>query len=226
MRTVLYTFAVFLGILLSFHLVAADECGQTPTDNCTISTSTTFTPGNYQVENITIIANDTVVDCNGASFTHVYGILFNVAGTTGVTIQNNPFEGVVLPILINNAVTGYSLSPEFPNHQIINNTLIGSVSGGIQIIKAANNYIADNLIDGSGAPNYNGIWLVSANNILERNTLHMAKLNLDRALGWNSTNATITENNITDVYRAIQLETGSHGAVIQDNSLENVGLGV
>ena len=89
MRTLPFIFAFLLVFSLTLHVVSAVECGQTPTDHCTISASTTFTPGNYQVENITIIANDTLVDCNGASFSKPGAIpLFQVRGTEGVTIKN------------------------------------------------------------------------------------------------------------------------------------------
>ena len=181
MRTLLFACAIFLGFFLSFSIVAADECGQTPTDHCTISTSTTFTPGNYQVENITIIANDTVVDCNSASFTHVDGILFNVGGTRGVTIKNcyasdygrvitnEPSISLRLPVeqltISDNVFTGL---PGYAIYLINAPTL--ATANYVLLNPFPNHQIMNNTITGSGA----GILIDRTNNsIISDNTLEI-----------------------------------------------------
>ena len=89
MKNILTSIAFLLGFFLALPFLFAAECGQTPTSHCTLSVSTTFAPGTYaEVENLTVIANRTVVDCNGAVFTSTTGqSLFHVGGTQGGTIK-------------------------------------------------------------------------------------------------------------------------------------------
>src|SRR3989344_3863737 len=106
MRILSLSLGILLGFFLAFVAVSAVECGQTPTDHCTISQDTTFTPGVYQVENITIIANNTLVDCSGAelqdkTYARARGV-FHVGGTKDVTIKNCTMKGSTFAAISNN----------------------------------------------------------------------------------------------------------------------------
>ncbi len=96
---------IFLGFFLAFTFVSAAECGKTPTDHCTISQDTTFTPGVYQVENLTFVVNSTTLDCNGARLIdkNLGRPLIQVGGTKDITIKNCYFTNY-----------GYAVSNEQP----------------------------------------------------------------------------------------------------------------
>ena len=86
-----------LSVLLFLPFVVAEvnaiECGANPTPDCTISTSTTFNTGLHTAHNMTVVANDITVDCNGAILKpQTPGKdMFYVGGTSGVTITNCVF---------------------------------------------------------------------------------------------------------------------------------------
>ncbi|GEM_PF-3513192 len=252
MKSLAYVLGILLGFFLAFHIAVADECGQTPTDHCTISQSTTFTPGVYTVENITIIANDTVVDCNGAVFDRIDATVFRVGGTQGVTIKNCRVTSgttavtnrLASPGEIYTAVEQLTVSDNifeggniqvYLNNNIINYTpsnvfpnhqIINNTftdGGGIYLISINNSIIRDNAIENAFPPDYEGIVFDrSANNIVENNNLSSAKIHILT----NSPNTTIQSNTISDVYLAMQLDLGSDGTFVRRNVVTRVGQGM
>ncbi|MDP1694391.1 MAG: NosD domain-containing protein, partial [Candidatus Woesearchaeota archaeon] len=236
MRNLLFAFAVFLGILLSFHLVAAVECGQTPTDHCTISTSTTFTPGTYQVENLTIIANDTVIDCNGAQFNKLNALLFVVDATEGVTIQNCYMSGYA------RAITGGSNSvPPFPSvlTLTVRDNIFDSVWTAVYLIgrRTVNNtrpadpfpniQIVNNTITNA----VSAIKLINEdNNIITDNTIQVITQasNFEAIVLAGSSNSLLLRNTIDGGKIRIQRDAGKNAtnATIEENVISDSPLAI
>ncbi|HLC72554.1 MAG TPA: NosD domain-containing protein [Candidatus Nanoarchaeia archaeon] len=171
MRSLFILVGIFLGFFLAFTSVSAAECRSTPTDHCTISQSITFTLGSYRVENITLIGNNVDVDCNGATFEHIDGILFNVGGTTGATIHNCQASGYGRVIANYDESTLRAVPVE--TLTVRDNIFSGLPSIAIDLnnqITYANNYsinnpypnvqIINNSITGAGA----GVYITSINN--------------------------------------------------------------
>ncbi len=251
MKVLAYSLGIFLGFFLALTIVSAAECGQRPTDHCTISQNTAFTPGIYQVENITVAANDVVVNCRGAIFNKVDAIVFRVGNTRGVTIKNcsiiggravtnevssgtytpveqltvtdNIFEGGNIPVYLSNHIANYTPSNVFPNQQIISNTFISTGVGGVYLLFMNNSVVRDNIMRDMLPPNYEGIVFDrSANNIVDNNNLSSAKIHLLT----DSQNITIQDNVISNVYLAMELSERSEGAVISRNIVTGVDQGM
>ena len=73
---------VLVSLILYALSVSAVECGSTPTDGCTVTVNTVFTPGTYNLPNgITVGANDVVLDCN-------YAVLVGDTTHIGITINS------------------------------------------------------------------------------------------------------------------------------------------
>ena len=90
-RQIFLIYFVLLYLLIITLDVSAAECGATPTNGCTISQSTTFNPGTYNLPGgIVIIRSNLVLDCNNAVLD---------GGTTtssGITIMQTATKNLVI----------------------------------------------------------------------------------------------------------------------------------
>lgn len=174
MKILAFALGIVLSLLLYAHSGSAVECGPTPTDHCIISQSTTFTPGNYQTENISIVGNNIDVDCNGAVFNHVDSILFNVAGTTRVTIHNchasaygrvitnEPPGDVTLQVPVEELTIRDNEFTSLPSIAISLNNLV-TYTGNYHLNNAYPNLqIINNTLTGTGS----GVYITKINNTL------------------------------------------------------------
>src|SRR3989344_3290206 len=67
-RLILIFVSVLFFVINSISLVSAVECGSVPSNGCTVSQSTTFQLGTYNLPSgISIVSNNVVLDCNGAT---------------------------------------------------------------------------------------------------------------------------------------------------------------
>lgn len=88
-------FAIIALAFFLVPLVGAVECGSTPTSSCTVSGSTTFSPGTYALTEGIYIMNDAVtLDCNGATLRgQGSGIGIDLQGHDGVIVKNCNVDG-------------------------------------------------------------------------------------------------------------------------------------
>ncbi len=143
----------------------ASECGSVPTDGCSITTSTTFTPGIYNLPSGMKIygASNIVLDCNGA--------ILNGAGYSGSngmftydTTMPLPLANVTIKnCIIKNYDVGVYLA-NANNFLIQNNTFDSDLGQGIYIASGCNINITKNNFNnirngsrGSGIEFTNGV---------------------------------------------------------------------
>jgi parallel beta-helix repeat protein len=122
------------------------ECGSVPTDGCTITVSTTFTAGVYQLPNgIAVLANNIILDCNNAQL--------QGSQSTGLGIYVNSTNVTIRNCLISN----YSYAIDFANginitkNRFMNNVNAINVGNG-NVSISWNNFTANKIY---------GLWLVS-----------------------------------------------------------------
>ncbi|MBI1972935.1 right-handed parallel beta-helix repeat-containing protein [Candidatus Woesearchaeota archaeon] len=162
-----------------------------------------FIPGirNPPVEHITIRDN-----------------IFSNSGNWAIRFDNKP------PTVSNTTVF------QEGNHEIMNNTIVGSYRGMALLHGNDNSKILDNNISING--DY-GIQLAgSSNNVIEGNVVEATAqvtpgtVYVLRDAGRDATNTTIRLNKIQTSYRAINLEQGSDDALVEFNQIEDVDLGI
>jgi hypothetical protein len=139
---------IFVLLFLSICLVgigSSAECGTTPTEGCTISTSTTFDLATYLLNGsssgvIRPTASNLIINCNGATFTGnrsdsptYNGRFINLNGKNNITLIN---------CNINNYLYGvYSNSVE--NDTLISNNTFNNTKFGLDI-KNTHNFTINN----------------------------------------------------------------------------------
>ena len=236
---------LFVLLLLGVFLISfasAVECGVTPTDGCTVSTSTTFNNGIYNFsETISIIGNNIILDCGESTINYAYNgsnstYGFRISAHTNITIKN-----CILNNLNNSGINDRGIyASSSSNINITNNTIYTStnLSKGIALDGINNSFIYDNNIV-VNSTNSHGISLISTsqnNNIYGNNITGIQQFNLDDTINFNAYgiwirdvntfNNSIYNNNINtsgSFGHGISLELGTRDNLIYDNLIYTNG---
>lgn len=178
---------VFLVLILAAG-VSAIECGPTPTDGCKVTVDTIFDPGIYQMPTgLTIVANNTVLDCNGATLNGTQ----SGPTTKGIyTLRVNNIK--VKNCILMNYVYGFS-SDFMTNSLIQNNTFLNGNMGLRLGLSSDGNLLLNNWADNN---TNDGFWIgISNNNQLSFNT---ATRNGNGGFDLYKTNFTVLTNNVAE----------------------------
>ena len=209
LKTILISFF----LVISFSLVEARECGSVPTSNCEITLPTVFVPGNYSVQNISITADNTLLDCRGAILdagnTGIQDapIIF-VGGVSGNTIQNCNFHNYPSRAIGN---TRGSTSQAVGYFTIQDNTFISNTgSNAIQLSAQL-------------SPNVGRSSLT--NHVIIGNTIRGFH---DKGIAVLDADASYIARNDIDIQnpnsqKAIEL-TGGSNSIVESNTLNNGGM--
>ncbi|MCK5282199.1 MAG: hypothetical protein KAK00_02220 [Nanoarchaeota archaeon] len=118
-----------LVFIVSISFTYAVECGSTPTDRCTVSVDTNFTPGTYFLPNGIDIASSYIdLDCNGAA-------LIGSGSNYGIHIKGGKYyDNTIRNCNIRNYSNGIRLENYYDNsdindHKILDNTLTDNTYG-------------------------------------------------------------------------------------------------
>ncbi len=213
----------------------AAECGSAPTDGCTITTNTTFNPGTYTVQNgIKINGSNIVLNCNGAILD---GLNSDLASLLWVLPGNN-IEIKNCKIRNNNRPAIYA---KLVNNLNINNNIIESVFGGVQIgslydTNSGTNFSArNNTILNS--PLFGFIFFGLSNGLIENNTINISSIRSGlpevkwgAVIGIDTSNFTIKNNTIrnssTANYSDIIIQNAACDINIIGNDIQNSYRGI
>ncbi len=159
---------------------AAVECGSNPTDGCVISQNTTFNPGTYVLPNgTTIIADNIVLNCNGATLNgiepqpfpiYVWQEAINADGKHNIVIKNcriiNYRIGIVMRDCNNNSSPGYGFCMYAQNNYFEN------LGEGLGVL-GNNTLIEGNTFYNITPAAQNPIWGGGKNWTIKNNTLNL-----------------------------------------------------
>lgn len=199
-----------------FNITTPTLC-TTPTDGMIVTTSTKFCSGTYQFNgsatngSIKILANNVVLDCNGASFVGNNTSTFDaivIAGTNNTVkncILSNYFWGV--------RVNGYN------NLTVDNITTLGTLDSLFYIRNSINSSILNSNSNGTRL----ALLQLDTNLLINNNTIPNINNGVGITINPNSTNYTITNNNFTNLNNsyAIRLYAGNHTFNIENNNFFN-----
>lgn len=214
-ETIIFNRALSAGeVSALYNIYLSGVCGTVPTENCTVSASTNFTAGTYNISNsITVYGQGTVLDCKQAKIQGTYAASGYTVVSKDVTIKN---------CVVDNYSSGITLN-EYRS-SIFNNTIIDSLLG-VYANRTGNHTISNNTIyyrtsQDVGAyaidltrTNYTTVF----NNTVHNATFGVYLTGFSSIGSWNNT---IDSNSINWVYGAI---SGlQNGIVVYENGGNNI----
>ncbi|HLC72535.1 MAG TPA: right-handed parallel beta-helix repeat-containing protein [Candidatus Nanoarchaeia archaeon] len=176
-------------LVLTMKFITAVECGSQPTDGCTVSVSTTFDTGNYNLPNgINMLGNAITLDCNmsildgtggsdigiffnTATFSTVQGCTiknYNVGIHVGFASDNNTFFNNTLSFNSYGLILDYLSSTNYvDNTYIVENVMSNNSNTGVLIHGSVNIVVNNNIINNGNYGVRIAVPIAGSNNITQ-----------------------------------------------------------